>query len=146
MFSALFNSSKFIHVSFCIQRMMRRTNTPSPMSSSHPPDTQGSSGGVLTSLFKKSSWISKYSLRSRQGDAANSSLDLLRIYTRNWDSPATFKTLVIDESMTVRDLTFTAMKRLKVDETLYTADDFFITILRGDGESFVCFSVRLSNF
>ena len=97
-------------------------------------NSQNAPGSGLASLFSKPSWLSKYSLRSRQGDAGkNSSLDLLRIYTRNWDSPATFKTLVIDESMTVRDLTFTAMKRLKVDETMYTADDFFITILRGDG-------------
>ncbi len=58
-------------------------------------------------------------------------LDLLRIYARNLNTVATFKTVVMDDSMTVENLIVTALHRFKITDK--NPQNYLITILRGSG-------------
>ena len=64
-------------------------------------------------------------------DTLQTRLDLLKIYARNLNTTATFKTVVMDDSMTVENLTVTALQRFNIEDK--DPQKYVISILRGNG-------------
>lgn len=96
--------------------------------------------------FKKPTWLGKYGLKpSKTSSSINKShtpsLDLIRVYARDFTASSKFKTVVLDDAMTVSGLVGAALKRFKLSSS--TSDGrnnhklYYLSILRGNGSWFI---------
>ncbi len=90
--------------------------------------------------LKKPAWLTKFGLKPSKGSAAHHappSLDLVRVFSRGFSTNSKFKTVILDDAMTVSDLIGAALKRFKLgsgaprERLLYS-----LSILRGNGMPF----------